>query len=278
MADQKPKSWVTMPRYILTDWRYGKITTPERNLLIWLRTNGDMYGTAIVDMESYANETFNKPVKKSYINKLLLSLKSKRYIWYRDRAGCRGSFEVEMGDWPLPGGSNKTLDKYFSEDLVRGSLPTDMPTESEVGPEVGNLSQRLQSENNEENKGSYFKPIGDVIRGYNNDKDKKKEKDNESIVSLSTNNRNLLINSFIPKTEEEEVCRNIARETGDKAVGYCLGTYKEHGLEILEKALEDFRHADGLSKDNPPAYFNFLVSNRINGNTGHQKEQCLVLT
>ena len=110
MEEQEMSNYVILPRSIAKDYRDGRLTIAERNLYFWLRISGNPYGIAHVDMDNLAKESFNSSVDKSYINKLLLSLKSKRYVWYKERKGRRGSFELHMGDWILPSKQIKTLE------------------------------------------------------------------------------------------------------------------------------------------------------------------------
>lgn len=142
MQKEKIANYVILPRSIVSDYRNGRISIPERNLLTWLRSNGNPYGIANVDLELLSKETFNTKVDKSYINRLMLSLKSKRYIWYQERKGRRGSFEVHMGDWILPTSEIRHLNKYFDQPVVRSDGVTKANSNPEVGAEIPVQSQR----------------------------------------------------------------------------------------------------------------------------------------
>ena len=263
MEIAKIDNYTITPRYIAADYRNGKITIPERNLLLWLRVNGSPYGIAIVDMATYANETFNSPVDKNYINKILLSLKSKRYIWYMDRAGRRGSFDVHMGDWILPSKHLKTLNTHFGDTPVRSEESDDETSEAEVKTENTFNSQSLKKRKTVDSSSESFKSIGKLIRGYDNDKNKEKNKEKDSLQSLSLNKRDFSFGGFKVNSYEELKCKEIASAVADADIAFCYGTYNKYGLIVLERALKEFQESDGLGKDNPPAFFNSIVQQFI---------------
>jgi hypothetical protein len=144
MNMEEPKlNYTTNPRQIWWNWEEGLISTPERNLLYVLRAQGNPYGFCSVDMGILARDAFNTSVDKNYINKLLLSLRSKRYIWYKNRKGRRGSFQVHLDLWLLKEGNLKTLDKHFEQDAVRGTDAVETTTQTEVGTDNPQGSQRI---------------------------------------------------------------------------------------------------------------------------------------
>ena len=133
-----------MPRRYASDCRNGKLTIPERNLLVWIRQIADMRGVAHCTMDGLANEAFNKKVDKSYINRLICSLRSKRYLWYQDRNGRRGSFEVHLPDWFLADGKIKKIDHFFEKESVRGESVAQDERGSEVGADITPTSQSIE--------------------------------------------------------------------------------------------------------------------------------------
>ncbi len=105
-----------------------------------------------------------------------------------------------------------------------------------------------------------------MLRGYDNDTYKEKENDTESSTSLSFKKRDLRVSAFKPDSYEEEQCLDIARAIGDEEVGFTLGIYRKHGLDPLLRAKEEFDEVGGMDKENPPAFFNALVQQRLNLN------------
>ncbi len=265
MEELKLDNYVVVPRYIKTDYFDGKITKPERNLLLWLRLSGSPYGIATVTMDGLANDAFNITVDKSYINKLLLSLKSKRYVWYSDRTGRRGSFEVHMGDWILPSKHIKQLDRFFGDVTVRAEESAVVTIDSEDEPEDMVSSQTFKEEKSLESKSGIVKSVKDVLRGYDNDNYKEKENDKDSLSSFSLNeDRDYSLRKFKETSYEELRCKEISKAIGDSSVAFCIGIYRKNGLPVLEKAYGEFITSRGLSKDNPPAFFNHLVRDQLN--------------
>lgn len=267
MEELKIDSFTINPRSIKSDYYEGKITKPERNLLYWLRACGSPYGIATINMEGLADDSFNDSVSKNYINKLLLSLKGKRYIWYSDRSGRRGSFEVHMDYWILPSKQIKRLDRFFEDEGVRGEKQQEIIGISEVGSEFVEKSQSFESDNNVDSVSESKEKIRSLIRSLNKDKDKNKEKEKDSLPSRSFKKGDYKLINFIPKSHEEEGLKDLAKILGDTEVGFYLGIYWQHGLGPLNRAWEEFKKSKGLTKDNPPAFFNFLVQEQL-GNSG----------
>ncbi len=263
MTEIKLDNYVVTPRYIRSDYHSGKITIPERNLWLWLRVCGSPYGIATVSMETLAKEAFNQPVQKNYINKILISLKSKRYIWYSDRSGRRGSFEVHMGDWILPSKQIKTLNGYFADAGVIGEDLLETLGNAEVETKLVDLSQSFNDEKGIDNTKANIEKILSQVRGYDNDKDKEKNNDKDSLQSPSLKKEDYNFSTFRENSYEEMRCKEIARKIEDKNVAYCIGIYRKYGLNVLEKALGEFNDSGGWDKDNPPAFFNSLVQLEI---------------
>jgi hypothetical protein len=263
MEEFKLDNYVVVPRYIKTDYFEGKLSKPERNLLLWLRLSGSPYGIATVTMDGLANDAFNNSVDKSYINKLLLSLKSKRYVWYSERTGRRGSFEVHMGDWILPSKHIKNLGSYFDDGGVRSQSISEAVVGAEVGAELTDSSQSFVESNTVEESREKIEKMFSRVRGYDNDKEKDKNKEKESLPSLSFKEREYSFSNFKENSYEEMRCKQIAKEIGDKDVAYCVGIYRKYGLPVIERALTEFNDSEGWVMDNPPAFFNSLVQLEI---------------
>lgn len=126
-------SYVIFPRQIVSDFLAGRLSKPELLVYYWLRQNGDPYGKVRMSL-SELRGFYPSNVSENFINKVLLSLKGKRYIYYAPRAGRRGPFEIEMGEWILPNkGGIKSLNKFFAP-LVRPEETSRPPLQSEPAP------------------------------------------------------------------------------------------------------------------------------------------------
>ena len=136
--------YVVMPRHIASDNRNGYISNPERNLLMWIRLIADMKGVAHCSMHGLADEAFNGKVSNSHINRILRSLKSKRYLWYRDRNGCRGTFEVHLPDWFIRNGEVKDIENLFEKELSRTQTKDEHEPKPQPKPNVDDMKQRIE--------------------------------------------------------------------------------------------------------------------------------------
>ncbi len=179
LDDEKLENWIAYKRDIVSLYRNGGINRNEYTLYLHLRLTCNAYGICTTNLETIKSDLFPKLKGVNYIEKLVLSLKRKRLIWFKDRRGCRGSFEIHFGDFILPDKKIKKLDKYFEDNLVRGEEKTQEPLESEVSTKPMSVSQNL----NEGKKAliESFSMDGGTnqVRSCNNNKDK--EKDNENI-------------------------------------------------------------------------------------------------
>ena len=136
--------YVPIPRNLVRDCRNGRISQPERNLLVWLRMTADKMGVTHCSMADLSVEAFNDKVTVSYINKLLRSLKGKRLVWYEDRPGRRGVFELHHRDWMLKGNNIKELDDLFEDEEDIGGIVAQSVIQSEVDEEKVAESQSIE--------------------------------------------------------------------------------------------------------------------------------------
>lgn len=262
MQKQRLENYVVLPRQIVSDWRNGLISKPERNLYTWLRQNGNPYGVAVVDLELLSKEAFNNEVGKSYINKLMLSLKSKRYIWYEERAGRRGSFEVRMGDWILPTKSISTLNRYFESSSDGGLVATDTIEQEEPDHEVNTFSQSFDTEESIADVDFISPEEVSSIRGTDNDNDTYNEKDNDR-HSLAT--KDIKVEDFEVHSHEDDQMKRIADCVGETSMGFILGIHKRHGaIGLNAMMIEAANLADYKDVRNKPALFNSNVCRRLN--------------
>lgn len=186
----KLESFVVFPRQILSDFRNGKINRSEFNILCYLRLGCDPYGITNTSLENINSDIFQNKVDKSYVNKLMLSLKNKRFLYYHERKGRRGSFEVHFGDIPLPNKAIRTIDKFFSQKFVADETISPSEKETEVipepTPEIFDKSQKYKEIR--DNLSFLSKKMStDSVRGNNNNNDNKnnkntKYKDDESLL------------------------------------------------------------------------------------------------
>ncbi len=210
-------TFITVPRHVASDYRNGIISRQERDLLCWLRCSANPFGIAPITLESIAEDCFPRGVTLNYVNRILLSLKRKRYIYYEPRSGCRGSFEVHMDEWPLPR-EDKTrpvqirrLDKLFEGNTeVRDEKRDEVANESEADVVLASQSQRFGELKKGVKSLSSKLSMDNVFRGSDTDTDTEKEKEFNTKRKNSNEDRDL--------TFEAVVRRFSGKFTGDVIV------------------------------------------------------------
>lgn len=269
MTSSGLKDFVPFPRQVLADRKSGKLTPNEYELYMFVRHGGNPYGVASVSLEGlFADFSHHKWKDKNYVNKLLLSLRSKRYLHYDDRTGRRGSFEVRFPEFFTPTGGTTRLpdDAKTSED--RRLVPDPITTGSEVRQSITPLSPRSDVK-----KDGEIRSVGEIIlakgRGPYTDTNTDKE-NNRSLKSSFKNTPS----SFKPTGHKEETCRSIALELGEASMDYLLGILHKHGFDVIEGAWGVYRQdvKDKGAIRNKPAYFNKIIAQRVEGLARGKKE------
>lgn len=262
--------FITIPKEYASDYRERRITKPERQMLEWLRQLANPYGIAVVDLGSLANDCLSRGVDKNYANKVLLSLKRKRYIYYEERSGRRGSFEVHQDWWPLPNKGKTGLPAirritglFGGKDTVRGDGATDTLDTSEVHTEVDEQKQRSDDVKDAIDALDNVFSIEPSFRGSYTDTDKEKENEtNRPLAPFNKNakKRNLSVDTFRPQSDEEEELRAIAIELDETDMAFLLGTKTKHGLVVINRVLDHCRSSGALTNaENKAALFNSIL-------------------
>lgn len=263
--NKKLDSFVPFPRKILSALRNGEISKNEYLIYGYVRLSGNPYGVAATSLENIRNDIFLGKVSINYCNQLLLSLKSKRYIYYPDRSGHRGSFEVHLGDWILPTKGIKTLDVFFVDGGVRGLPVIQSVDESLDGQSLPSNNQRIDLDLGDILKDFSWPDDNNRVRAPYNDTDTENETDNNrEDFSLKKRKKWELIplSSFTPNSHEESRCQEIGRELGDEHINGMLALLKEHGLERLETAYGIYKEDKAKGKrikGSAGAYFTGIV-------------------
>jgi hypothetical protein len=261
---RKLDNFVLFPRKILTALRAGEITKNEYIVYSYLRLSGSPYGIAVASLDNIRNDIFQGKVSVNYCDKLVLSLKSKRYIYYHDRRGRRGSFDVDLGDWILPTKAIKTLDKFFDGSAVRGLEENETDSSSEARPTLVLARQTFNEQKECEFKGisDFFDDV--AVRASNNDTQKEKDKDdNRSKMPLKGRWDLKEVSSFIPSNTDEQICLQIATTLREPHINSVLALLKKHGIRRLESAYGIYREdvEKGKPIKNAGAYFQGIVEN-----------------
>jgi len=264
MSDAGLKNYVVVPRSVASDYRNGLINRAELSTYLWMRINGNPYGIAHMSLETIAEDVLGSSKKKNYVNKILLSLKSKRYIYYEHRSGRRGSFEVHFGEWILPGKSEagnpliKNLDSYFANEAVRRKRFVLINQHSEDYAEDALQFQKSESKDSGLETNKSTEESNNTFRGSDNDT--YNDTDNETKRTSAFGVRAISLKEFVPKSYDEELCLAFAKELGEEDMRFILGSLNKHGILVIEKAFKKVRKAmENDYVEDRCRLFNYLV-------------------
>ena len=86
-------------------------------------------------------------------------------------------------------------------------------------------------------------------------------KNNDDTLSNSFKGNVISVSQFIPKSYEEEKCKEIARELRETHMNPILSVLRKHGFRIIETAWGFYKEDKQRGKqiDNPPAYFQGIL-------------------
>ncbi|MEI7810234.1 MAG: hypothetical protein WCI41_01605 [bacterium] len=249
--EERLENFILTPRYLTDMLRNGKISVVEYLVLSWIRNNADPYGVTTTSLDDLAND-LNK--KRNYINRIVLSLKSKKLIDYKDRTGRRGSFKIHLDFWILPNKTLKNRGEFYGRGEIRDLGNVSSEIESKPNQSNDMDIQSLNSKRNELIKGYSPFSSDSEVRGSNNDTHKENK-----IVSSSFKERTYL-SEFKPKNSDEECCLNIATKLGERNINFMLSALKKYGREYIEKAWRAFQEAEqNTTIKKRGAYFNALL-------------------
>ncbi len=259
MEQEKPKPYITNPRFLASDFKSGKITRNELLLLLWLRLNTNPFGILTVNLSAIQEDIFYDTKNNNYANKLMLSLLSKRYLYYENRQGRRGSFEVHFGDWLLPNKTIRNIDHCFNQGEVRSESGEMVKDSVEVSHKLKAVSQKSNDNNIPTNNIVSGSQLNREVRSHYNDNDKDKEKDD--IVAF----KGIMVDDFRPESYQELRCQEIAKELGEEHINFLLSIKKKYGFGIIEKAWGLYREDRDKGKKivNPPAYFQGIIKQTL---------------
>ena len=243
--------YVKLPRSIKTALVDGYLKFEEYSILVWLWINANpRNGKAHV---SYAglSKDFKDKYKKNHINRLMLNLKRKKWVWFAVQQGRRSSFHVDIANYPLSNGTFTNLEHCKKQKSGRSEGGSDKQSLAEVPTEVGDVRQKLESEKSALVERFSFNSKSSFGRSPKNDN----EKENK-------NNRSTRrpVRSFSPKSFEEERCLEIAQYLEEADMSFMLSALRKHGLAKLEQTYQQMRDSPEGSIQRKGAYFNTLLT------------------
>ena len=243
--------YVKLPRSIKTALIDGLLRFEEYAILVWLwLTANPRSGRAHV---SYAglSKDFKEKYSKNMVNKIMLELKRKRWVWFASQQARRSSFNVDISEYPLSDGTFKYREHRFEQKSGRSEDDTDEHSLAEVPEEVDDISQKLESDKKKLVARLSFTSESSVGRSQKNDNEKENKNNRSSRRP---------VRSFSPKTFEEERCLEIARYLEEPDMSFMLSALKRYGLTRIENAYEKLKQAPTGTIQKKGAYFNSLLT------------------
>ncbi|MFA5773155.1 MAG: hypothetical protein WC908_00585 [Candidatus Paceibacterota bacterium] len=269
MKNQKIPPYNTIPHYIVSDYRSGKLNINQLRLLQWIRAIGTPYGIAITSLVDLNNDVFpDLELKINTINSYLIKLRQEQYIFFEPRQGKIGTFEIHLNHWLTPKMGYKTLDKFFpepkrwvgadGEPIGVNSFPQANP--SEVSQKLGEENQKLEDIKNKLAKQFSGYTPEDKIRSPHNEHDTEHHIENHDTL-IKSSFKGTLVREFNPKNYEEQRCKEIVSELGDKFMNSILSVLRKDGFRRIEQAWGIFREhrEEGKKMDNPAGYFQGII-------------------
>lgn len=251
-------SWINFPRKLISYYRNGNISLGAYLSYLHIRINANAYGITTVTLESINSDVFKNKVTVNSVNKYLLELKNQKLIWFHNRRGSRGSFEILNDEFFQPDGKITNIAKRFeptNEELAEEITVSAAELENEIQNVKEDVTGSVTSSNT--NK----KPA--AFRTNNTDTDTEKDILNidRSCKSEKYRCTNPVI-GFNPKGQNEYLLLEMAKKLGEGCMDFMLKHNREGKFWALEKAFEDFREISLTQTiHNPPAWFNKRVNN-----------------
>jgi len=191
----------------------------------------------------------------------MLELKRKKLIGFPRQQGRRGSFFVDIQNYPLSTGGFKDIEKEDTQNTGRSS-GADIPPNNAGGSAEGeDIRQKLKERKKQLAEGFSMDSNARSGRSYNNDNENLNYKSNEKIISDSQKIEiRFPVSKFDPRNYEEERCKQIAEYLGEKDMRFILSVFKKHGLDDIEYIYNEIKEKEESGKGKPirnrAAYFN----------------------
>lgn len=190
----KSRGFVAVGRHFRDHYINKELTFLEYHLLMWLMMSATPKTGSVSTSYAALEADFGGKYNKNSINKVMLSLKRKRYIWFRDHAGSRASFNVYIGSFLLRSGNLSDISDYFESRKSRGETLLGKSMSKEVREELLPVKKRSGQLEKTVAKANRVTTLSSEGRGC----DYKNENDNEN------NNKNRGFPKSIRRDLEEK--------------------------------------------------------------------------
>ena len=251
--------FIRLSRSIRSAYLDGLILLDEMWVLIWLWIDANpRTGQAIVSYEGLSKDLKCR-YSKNQINKFMLELKRKKLIWFPSQQGRKGSFHVDIRNYPLSTGGFKELRGEQKENSGRSAEADQPSAQVRVPAEVTPDWQKLKEAKRGLAEGFSMQKQFDAGRSSNNENEKENYK--ERSYFQKSNNR-MPISEYHARTYEESQCLEIAKYLGEKDMTFILSVLKRYGFPIIEQVYVGIQEKEGSIR-NRGAYFNAEIKRLI---------------
>ena len=253
--------FIRLSRSIRTAYLDGLLLLDEMLVLFWLWINANpRTGRFMTSYESLSKD-FQGRYSKNVINKLMLELKRKKLIGFPRQQGRRGSFYVDIQNYPLSTGGFKDIEKDDEQESGRSSDDDIPPNEAGITAEVKPGWQKLKEEKTRLAQGFSMGSQVGFGRSSNNDNEKRDYNNNEKTISdhQKIDDRSP-VGKFDPENHEEERCKAIAEYLGERDMRFIISALKNHGFGLIEEIYNEIKEKEDSGRGKPirnrGAYFN----------------------
>ncbi len=266
--------WVNIPRYILNLFEAGKMNNADFRIYVYVRIRCNEYGVAYVNVTDLNRILFDNEFTIDYVNLMFRKLKDLRLIWFENRTGMSGNFEVRLGDFFLPDGKISDLSSYFESNTFVGKHLSKSRVRKQVNTPKLTLIRKLLSDidadttaNSNHKKNAEF-----VSDNTNTDTNTDTSNIEYSIAEANKEEDELKLDTskliptstYKPTSYEEQVLKDIALDVLEPYMNFLLSRYQKVGRNFIkiQNAHEKFKelrnHIQGLGTKikNPAAMFN----------------------
>lgn len=181
--EDNEQTYLRLFRFLMDDFLEHELSLDEMIVLIWLQWKANpVNGVIHVNYAGLAVD-FQGRYSKNHINKIVLSLKRKRYIWFKGQSGRKGSFIIEIDYYPLSNGSFKDISNRFGQSGGRTRATLRGSSQSEDLAEIDSSRQRSKLDKHTLASSIFGDIARDTRRGANNENEKENKNDNSDFFS-----------------------------------------------------------------------------------------------
>jgi hypothetical protein len=233
-----------------------KLSVDEFFVLIWIHLRANPFNAVMNTSYDAVRMELSGKYSKNEINKICLSLKSKRYIHFESQQGRRSSFPITVANYPLVSGYFKDISN-LAKASGRSLASSQVGIEAEEITEVELVLQKSEK--------------SETAQKYSDNTNE------DDVLSRSTNietdneidNENNYADDYTHNNQGNRLCVEISKALGLNDAVPLLEIKANYGIEIV---LESYNIlSDALCQENriedPVGFFFSTVNKLVNNNS-----------